>query len=249
MEKMSIWKRFGGWLRRSQTSKSCGEVVHLDAEGLLVDPAEDDQISENSSMLPVRNNKKEQPLAMMEEGFNRLVDVLESINNNVVQQRKHNAEMVDKLSELSDSMRTLPQSVESQGRAAKMMTDEIKRQSLYSQQLAETIKLLPEMNQDQLEKLGDVARHLEKSTEAELQMAESFNQFGQATQGLLNNSKTQTLSLTNIGRMLEQNEQQLREFSKRQSRRFAWLLAIVLAVSLAAAGAIAAMLIYYKPKA
>jgi hypothetical protein len=146
-------------------------------------------------------------------------------------------------------VRTLPQGIESQGRAAKMMTDEIKRQSLYSQQLAETIKSLPEMNRDQLEKLDDVVRHLEKSTEAELQMAESFNQFGQATQGLLNNSKTQTLSLTNIGRMLEQNEQQLRELSRRQSRRFAWLLAIVLAVSLAAAGAIAAMLIYYKPKA
>ncbi|TFG49947.1 MAG: hypothetical protein E4H40_02100 [Candidatus Brocadiia bacterium] len=249
MEKMSIWKRFGGWLRRSQTSKSCGEVVHLDAEGLLVDPAEDYQINENSSMLPARNNKKEQPLAMMEDGFNRLVEVLESINNNVVQQREHNAEMVDKLSELSDSTRTLPQSVESQSHAAELMTDEIKKQSLYSQQLAETIKSLPELNHDQLEKLGDIARHLEKSTEAELQRAESFNQFGQATQGLLNNSKAQTLSLTNIGRMLEQNEQQLLELSKRQSRRFAWLLAIVLAVSLAAAGAVAAMLIYYEPKA
>ena len=41
MTKISVWKRVGGWLRRSQETPSQAEVVRLDADGMLTDSQAD----------------------------------------------------------------------------------------------------------------------------------------------------------------------------------------------------------------
>ena len=81
MADISVWKRVGGWLRRSQSAPGGSEATPLDAEGLLISPSLEEVHApepERTAAL-VRPSKKEDQLTAMEEGFGRLVDVLEAI--------------------------------------------------------------------------------------------------------------------------------------------------------------------------
>ncbi len=243
MEKVSLWKRMGGWLRRPQTSRDGLEVVHHDAEGLVVDPLEDKDANDAHSTLSTRGNKKEVQLATLEGSFNRLVEVLESLNNNVTRQHDQNKDLIDHLAQTSNLMRALPENVEAQGRSVQNLAQEIKEHTLRNQQVVEIVKALPDLNRQQVDRLGDIAHQMEDSVESGARMAESFNRFDGTVQGMLSNSKAQTISLANMGEMFEKNEQQLHTLIRQQNRRFTWLLIFVLSASVVGLGAVVAFLL------
>jgi len=242
MEKQSIWKRMGDWLRRSNTSRDSLEVVHHDAEGLVVPPPESAN-DDSSAALSPRHPKKELQLAALEESFNRLVDVLESLNQNVSQQTLHNKDLVEHLAQTGQTMQALPEHVETQGRSIQKLAQEIKDHTVRNQQVVEIVKTLPDLNRQQVDRLGDINRQMETSVENESRMVESFTHFDSAVQGMLSNTKAQTLSLANMGEMLEKNEQQVQNLIKHQSRRFTWLLVIIVVVFLAALGTLTALML------
>ena len=243
MEKVSLWKRMGGWLRRPQTSRDGLEVVHHDAEGLVVDPLEDKDANDANSTLSTRGNKKEVQLATLEGSFNRLVEVLESLNDNVTRQHDQNKDLIDHLAQTSNLMRALPENVEAQGRSVQNLAQEIKEHTLRNQQVVEIVKALPDLNRQQVDRLGDIAHQMEDSVESGTRMAESFNRFDGTVQGMLSNSKAQTISLANMGEMFEKNEQQLHTLIRQQNRRFTWLLIFVLSASVVGLGAVVAFLL------
>ena len=109
-EKVSIWKRVGGWLRKSHQPVASGKPVNLDAEGFLIDENEGSNTEEPNSTPTIRSKKEQQALAM-EEGFGRLVEALEAINENVIQQRHASADFKTLLADLPQLTTALPQAV------------------------------------------------------------------------------------------------------------------------------------------
>jgi hypothetical protein len=232
MEKIPIWKRVGGWLRRSQVKMEGDEVERLDPESLVLN--QDEEKEGGSSLLHARINKKDRPLAAMEEGFNRLVEVLESLNHNVVQQREQGAEISSRLMEVVDLTKVVPDAIQTQTQLAKSMNDSISEQTIHSQQLVELIKNLPDLSRDQLEKLGDISDQLESSTQSELKMAQSFNRVDLSVQDMAEHSKAQSISLKNIGEVIVQGDEKLTTLLAKQNKRFAWMFGVILILSLAA---------------
>ena len=242
MTKISLWKRVGGWLRRSPEPIRTGQgkVIRVDADGMLVDP-ESDKNTEESTALS-KPPKNDQPLDSIEEGFGRLVDVLESINDNVIQQRRQSADMTQRLEEMTQSLLALPESTESQA-AIKDLTEEIRNQTLRQQQVAESIKPLPDLSQTQLDKLSEITRQLEASGDTEIQLVESFNRVQQSMQGMESHSTAQTSALRDLGDASTHHSQQLQEMLTRQNRKLIWCFAVLAALLLVALAAIAALLL------
>jgi chromosome segregation ATPase len=234
MENVSLWKRVGGWLQRSSRPQVAGELVNLDAEGLLMDPQ--GHPGNDGTAVIVRGSKQQQMVAM-EEGFNRLVKVMESIDENVTIQRGQGAELNSHIKALAEAMGDLPDGVQKQSQAINAMASEIKGQSLRYQQFSETIKVLPQQGKEQVDKLNAIADTLGSSLENQAVQIESFNKFDNTVQGILEGAQAQSASLANIGRMLEQNQQCVREMLDRQSRRFVWLWVGLFGVALAMAAA------------
>jgi chromosome segregation ATPase len=243
MANISLWKRVGGWLRRSPETvgPAQGKVIRVDADGMLVNP-ENDLNPEDSTALskPAKNEK--QTVSSMEEGFNRLVDVLESINDNVVQQRQHSADMTQRLDDLNQSMRALPESTESQS-ALKDLTEELRSQSLRQQQVSDSIKPLPDLSQAQVDKLSDITRQLEAAGENEIQLVESFNRVQQSMQGMETHSTAQTSALRDMGAASAHHSQQLQEVLAKQNRKLIWCFAVLAALLVVAIAAIAVLLL------
>jgi uncharacterized coiled-coil protein SlyX len=242
MTKISLWKRVGGWLRRSPEpiGPAQGKVIRVDADGMLVDP-ESDKNTEESTALS-KHPKNDQQLTSIEEGFGRLVDVLESINDNVIQQRRQSADMTQHLEDLTQSLRALPESTESQA-AMKDLTEEIRNQTLRHQQVAESIKSLPDLSQTQVDKLSEITRQLDASGETEIQLVESFNRAQQSMQGMESHSSAQTSALRDLNAASAHHSQQLQEMLARQNRKLIWCFAVLAALLVVALAAIAVLLL------
>jgi len=195
MTRISVWKRVGGWLRRSHVPPSPGEAGGLDAEGMLMgaEPAEDEAPQRTLTL-----NKKDRQMAAMEDGFSRLVEVLESINDNVVQQRRQTAEQQERLAGLSDLARTMPEVIAASQQASKELSEQLRNQSLQNQQLTEVVKVLPGVTQRQVEKLAEISQQLESSAEADLRMAESFNRLDGSMTTVVDHSRAQAASCSNV---------------------------------------------------
>lgn len=231
MTKISMWKRVGGWLRRSQTPVGVGKVVRVDAEGMLVNTDQIDNNVNDSSALAARFNKKHPELATLEQGFGRLVEVLESINENVEVQRSHSAALKEQMDNLGKWIRTLPEGGQSQA-AIKELTEEMRKHALRDQQLIETVGTLPDLTQTQVEKLAEITHQLEASSQVDEQMVESFKRFDGTVQGVLESSKVQSASLGSLSATMERNEARLQEMLDQQNRRLIWIFGLFAALSL-----------------
>ncbi len=242
---MSVWKRMGGWLRGPHNPAGGDEIGNLDAEGMLVDPDEnppevqpEPPEPEQSPPSPVLFRGKKDQLAAVEDGFTKLVDVLESMNENVLMHRRQSAGMHSKIESLAESLENLPGGIAEQSQILRGMTDEIKNQSFKHQQLSEIIKDLPESNREQVEQLNCIVNNLESSLENQVRQVESFNKFDVSVNGMLENSRAQAASLSNIGDMLENSQSHLQDMVNKQNKRFGWLLGVTVAMAVAVIGAV-----------
>jgi hypothetical protein len=102
MSKVSIWKRMGGWFRRSQQTGTMDEVVHHDAEGIVVSPDLEKNERTLGGILTPRKARASQSLSAMEQGFGQLIGVLESLNDNVVNQQRYIARVQENLKDLPE---------------------------------------------------------------------------------------------------------------------------------------------------
>jgi len=245
MAKISIWKRVGGWLRRTTGPANPQNVVRLDAEGLLVDEETEpieahvtQKEPENTSIF-ARSHKKEHQITAMEEGFNRLVEVLESINENVISQRQLSVELHNRLESLPTLTSVLPEVVETQKTLVTEMTTELRNQAQRHQQVAELLGRLPNLSEVQVGKLEYIIRQLESSAQTETRMSESYQRMDHTLREVAASNKDQLSCLSNVAELLGKNEQVIRQQLTRQNRRFMWLILVVVLGGLALAGAAA----------
>ena len=244
-EKVSIWKRVGGWLRKSHQPVTSGKPVNLDAEGLLVD-ANEESNTEEPNATPIIRSKKEQQAIAMEEGFGRLVEALEAINENVTQQRQASADLKGLLADLPQLTTTLPQAVQAQRDLLQQIAEQFRDQSQRHQQLAETFQQIPEISQSQLDRLEEITQQLASSRETETAMADSCRRIDQAMQETNECSRAQQDSLATVSHALQNSQKSIHELLTRQNRRMAWLtgIAVGAAILLVAAAATALWLMW-----
>ena len=231
MAKVSIWKRFGGWLGRTNTTATGVEVVSVDADRLGVGPNAAQINGEDNSVLATQDAVAEKKLAAIEDGFNRLVDVMGQVNETLTLQRRRDEQTQKNLEPIAELMRQFPTVVQSQSKLVDKLAEQFEEQIQQHEELADTLKTLPDQAQAQVEQLGDITHKLENSVQTESQMLE--------------NLKAQSASLTNVGHLLEKNDERFQAALTRQQKqlmRLFWTAIGLGAIALAAV----ATLVWFK---
>jgi hypothetical protein len=237
MADISLWKRVGGWLRRSQGVPGRGDAMAVDSEGLLIAPTLDEGTDPERVATVTRANNDDGQVLSTEEGFARLVDVLESINENVSGHRRQDEEVTKYLAELADTVRSVPDAASRQEEAAKQLNEELRSQAVRQQQLVELMGNLPDLNEAQVDKLEEIRRQLSDAAEGEARMAGALGRFDDAAAGMSHNSEIQTEAVTKMATAAQANSEQLQAMLARQNRRLMLvaLLGMVIVAGVAAA--------------
>ena len=237
MEKQSVWKRFGGWLKGNQYPKFGDDVTNLDAEGLIVENTS--QFDDDIALSAKSGSKKQKPLVAIEEGFNRLTDVIREMNDNVSLHREQAADLNHKVTMLAE---TLPEGLTRQNKALTELAEYMKMQAIRQDQIADLMKSLPEDSRKQLEQLSEISGNVEKSLQNQNSQVEAFNDFNTNIRSVSEHSQAQAASLANIGQMMEENEKHLQEMITTQNSRFSMLFMMTIIMAVAALGGLIAVI-------
>gem|GEM_PF-6113181 len=221
MQKKQIWKRMGGWFGKSSTAKMspCSDALPHDSV-----------VSVGSETKVVKQDTKAR-LEKIEDNFNRMVDVLSNINDTVAAQKENGELLQQSLSQLPDILKIYPETAAQQTEVVTTISKHLTDQAVGHEKLLTTIETLPGHAIEQMDKLVDINDRLERASEQ--------------NQMVLENAQAQSLSMANIGELLQSSDDRMSEMLAAQQKRFTFLFGLSIFSIITLAGAVVTLGVLY----
>ena len=242
------------WLRsrRYEHAGRCEPV--LDNDGLLtmaLEPEEDFEgtSSARSPHEPIVVNSvttldRREPVEKLQEGFNRLVDQLEQINDHLNQQLTQHQELMGRVKQLPQLLESLPSAVENQKHLTTQLLDQLRTTAAKDQQFIETVGKIPAETARQTDTLTLINHQLEAAADADVQVVENFVKFRDTLDRLNHNTAKNTEGIVQMSKTFAASDRYLKYVVTKLNKRYAWVLAIALSVCGAAICTLAGIVIY-----
>jgi len=244
----------GNWLRsrRYERAGHCEPV--LDNDGLLtmaLEPEEDFEgtSSARASHGPVVVNSvtsldRREPAEKLQEGFNRLIDQLEQINDHLNQQLTQHQELMGRVRQLPQLLESLPSAVENQKHLTTQLLEQLRTTAAKDQQFVETVSKIPVETARQTDALNLINHQLAAAADTDVQLAESFVKFKDTLDRLNHNTASNTEGIVQMSKTFAASDRYLKYVVTKLNKRYAWVLAIAISVCGAAICALAGIVIY-----
>lgn len=195
---------------------------YLSASGVAV---HDDLLSPHSdstaSVVPLRTPdsmipKKKEPAQVFDEAVTRLVDKLESINNNLDQHVHQSQQLLQRMDTLPDMLKTLPDAVQEQRQAFALVAEQLRQKVARDEKVAE--------------ELAGIHEKVAASTEMDAKMCDNLCKFSGTLSKLDQDTVSQTEWIQQMSRSFSASERFMKYTLARQQSRFFWIFGISLGV-------------------
>ncbi len=255
MGKLGLFARVGGWVRRGRlrdvAADPGGEEEALAAEpdgdspstaqgGDSTDAADAERITTTMS----RRARREVSLGKLQEGYDRVLDLMDRIQSHMQTQETRTEEIASALTQLSRSLADVPSVDQQQVQLLSTIAAQLETTTVRTQQLSDAIGELPRVVRGQTDALSGIQRQLEMSAESDAHLTGTLQSFGRSVDRLGQSTETQATALRELNAAGETHQQRLDEIFQRQTRQFTWLviLTAVLAGAAIVAGTVAVVL-------
>ncbi|MCU0916047.1 MAG: hypothetical protein MUC88_16015 [Planctomycetes bacterium] len=244
----------GNWLRsrRYEHAGHCEPV--LDNDGLLtmgLEPQEDFEgtSSASASHRPVLVNsvatlERREPAERLQEGFNRLIDQLEQINDHLNEQLSQHQELMGRVRQLPQLLESLPSAVENQKILTNRLLDQLRATAVKDQHFIETVSRIPTETARQTDALTMINHQLAAAADADVQLVGSFVKFKDTLERLNHNTASNTDGIVQMSKTFAASDRYLKYVVTKLNQRYTWVLAIALTVCGAAICTLAGIVIY-----
>ena len=185
--------------------------------------------------------KRDQAITSLSRGFDTLSDLMESIRDQMERS-------TDKQTELLETLKHLPRSVEEAAEANKLhgqtlgairtQLDESHRQG---EKLGEILGTIGETGEQQRRSLDTMAERMGKMSEQDEQIADNLTGVGNLIRGVSDQNAQSVSVLRDLQKEMNRRSDELESQMKRQSGRFVTLLVLSLLLSLLALAAVAGL--------
>lgn len=176
-------------------------------------------------------NSREQSIELIQQGMTDLLSQLKGINDNLAKQVHQQETLTDRIENLPEMVKTIPAVVHNQSKTVDAMLEQLKSEESRSEKFIEAVEKIPAETGKQTDALTDIKHQLSASSETDVQMAESFNNFKNSVDTLNNMSKMQTDSLQAMNKTFAASDRYMKYLVSKQSKRFAWLFIATISIS------------------
>lgn len=244
----SWWTRFVDGLRGKPGAVRPADLPEVGEDGLLSEPVdfptgEGDGAPDRAATGLSRWSKRDQTLAKLQEGYERVTQVVEAVQQHLSEQGQRTERIATALENLSRNLTDVPAAARQQIETLQAIAGHLETTNTRSQQLNETMAEIPRAARVQGEALSGIKRQLDMAGEQNLLTSQTMEKLGTAIHSLgeFNNAQTQVLRDMSVS-TVHQNELLTRMIAK-QSRRFLilFIVTVILATG-AVAAAVVAML-------
>jgi len=242
------------WLRsrRYEHAGHCEPV--LDNDGLLTMALEPQEDFEGTSSARTRHGPvvvnsvttldRREPVEKLQEGFNRLIDQLEQVNDHLSQQLSQHQELMGRVKQLPQLLESLPSAIENQKNLTTQLLEQLRTTAAKDQQFIETVGKIPTETARQTDTLTLINHQLAAAADTDVQLAESFVKFKDTLERLNHNTASNTEGIVQMSKTFAASDRYLKYVVTKLNKRYAWVLAIAISVCGAAICTLAGIVIY-----
>jgi len=253
----SFFSKIGGGFRTTEVSKSRSYRPKVGEDGLIsqeaesVESAEDKNTESNPEgkehlLRKIKPVSKAEPLEKLQQGFEKLVEQLEGINEHLNRHIGQNEELMKRIEHLPDLLENFPILAENQKKMIEELTEQVKGNATRNQQFMETVAKIPAETAKQTDALVGINHQLAAAADTDVEMAENFNKFNEALDKLNQSTVGQTDSILQMSKTFATSDRYLKYIISREKKRFMWLLLISIGVCVAVILILAGIIIYVK---
>ena len=252
-----FWSRTSNWLRAHKPSRAADYQPQIDDEGLIsqdaesAEPAveESQQAGTESNQLVVKTVApvdKTQSLEKLQEGFNKLIEQLQGINEHLNRQVTAHEDLMGRMDKLPNLLESFPAVVETQKQLTEQLFEQLKATVAKNQQFIDAVEKIPTETAKQTDALVDIDHQLAAAADTDVQMAESFNKFNEALDKLNQSTVGQTNGILQMSKTFATSDRYLKYIMSRQHKRFVWVFMIAMGVCVLAILALIGIVIYLR---
>jgi chromosome segregation ATPase len=245
MQAQTLWSRMGSWLR--VTGRNDGnhpEMGHVAISGanrpLSTDPdsghkaapfhAQEAIIAPTSRAL----SKRELTLERLHDGYQRAVDVIETIQEHLKRQDERGAAMVQALTRLADDLSHLPESSQAQQLALSGIREQLEAESVRGRRLDENLAQWPRIADAQREMIVSVRHELDNSRKSTDHLDDTLKDLCKTMSALDETTGTSSTVLRQMHAESSVREERLAALLDRQTRQFTWLSRVTITIAVLA---------------
>jgi chromosome segregation ATPase len=254
MSLKDVWAKTGTWLRDHKLTRPAEYHPEVNHEGLLTAPPEhgetvSDEPQEDTqkdkvvvkALAPV---KKQESLEKLQDGFNRLIDQLQGINEHLNQQVAQHEQLMSRIEQLPKLLGSFPELVENQKQSAQHLIEQLKAATGRDQRFVDVVEKIPMETAKQTDALVNIDHQLAAAADSDVQMAESFNKFNDTLARLNQTTGGQSDSIMQMSKTFATSDRYLKYLISRQNKRFMWIFMIAMGICLIAILALTGVIIY-----
>ncbi len=180
----------------------------------------------------------------LQEGFNRLIDQLQQINEHLNEQVSQHHDLMGRVKQLPQLLESLPSAVENQKILTTQLLDQLRSSAVKDQQFLEVVGRIPVEASRQSDMLGSIDRQLAAAADADVQMAAGFLKFKDTLDRLNNNTVSNTEGILQMSKTFATSDRYLKYVVNKLNKRYAWVFGIAVGVCAAAICALTGIILY-----
>jgi len=242
------------WLRSHKLSSAMNSQPDINDEGLIsqdanpAGPGVDGQPAQGNKLVvkTVPAKTKAESLEKLQEGFNKLIEQLQGINEHLNRQAAQNENLMGRIEQLPKLLESFPTVVENQKQITEQLLEQLKATAVKNQQFIDAVDKIPTETAKQTDALVDIDHQLAAAADTDVQMAESFNKFNQTLDKLNQSSLGQSDSIIQMSKTFATSDRYLKYIISRQNKRFMWIFVAAISVCVLVTLILTGVIIYLR---
>jgi hypothetical protein len=175
---------------------------------------------------------KMQALDRIQENFNRFVDQLQGINENLGKQVTQQERLSDKLDSLPSLIQAVPEMIENEHRSLDEVLRQLRASQVRNEEFVDVVHQIPREAIKQTETMQKMNQHLVAAAETDIAMRDAFTAFSETVTKLNSATEANREAILNMSKAFSASDRYMKYLVQVQQRRFIWLFVISMGICL-----------------
>jgi hypothetical protein len=252
----SIFLGTTNWLRSHRYETIDHSAPAVDDEGLLVDgladdhPASSDRGGLSQRTMPVQAVTavdRRDSVDKTHEGFNRLVDQLQKINDHLGRQLSQHDELMERVRQLPELLEAFPKIVDNQRELSGELLRQLQTAAARQEQFLNAVGQIPTETARQTRTLGAIHQQLETAAQTDAELMTCVTSVGRTLGHLDASTADNTVGMREMRKSAAARDRYLVYALSRFRRRIAWLFAGFAVLCVAAIAVLIGLILHVRP--
>lgn len=230
MSETKLWSRMTSWMKPGSRGSQDASSHSANADEPVT--------------LSVASRRPDPTLARLEEGYAKVIDLVDAIKRHQQQQEVRAVEVSSSLSQIATTLECIDQAGQRQADSLQLIAEQVRSSSQRSANWEEALNEFPKMAEAQREALVSVVRQMEEAGKREGTLSGSLDSFRDAVNTLGDATTASSVAVKDLQLSSLEQQERTANLIKEQSKRFTMLFVVTLI--LAGIGIVAGILSLVK---